>query len=90
MCTYHAEGYHSGCEDLGEVDITRLCDLHFAACPSLQLQLEKVKRREADLRKRMVNVVEAFNVALEGYESRTRSLAEKSKMITNRCGLTAL
>jgi hypothetical protein len=50
----------------------------------LQLQLARVQRREADLRKRMLNVVAAHNVALEGFEARTKAVAEKTKMIVAR------
>ena len=52
-----------------------------------QVQLERAKQREADLRKRMVNVVNAYNVAVEGFDTRTKAVAEKTNMIINRCML---
>lgn len=56
----------------------------------LQLQLQRVLRRQTDLRKRMANVVEAYNVAVEGFEARTKAVAEKTKMITARCGFASI
>lgn len=55
-----------------------------SAAVVLQLQLARVQRREADLRKRMVNVVAAYNVAMEGHAARTAAVAEKTKMIVAR------
>lgn len=49
-----------------------------------QVRLKRVQRREGDLRKRMLNVVAAYNVALEGHEARTQAVAEKTKMIIAR------
>jgi len=49
-----------------------------------------VLRRQTDLRKRMANVVEAYNVAVEGFEARTKAVAEKTKMITARCGFASI
>jgi hypothetical protein len=54
------------------------------AVAALQLQMARAKRQEADLRKRMVNVLAAHNTAVEGADARRMAVIEKTKMIIAR------
>lgn len=64
-----SDAHHTGCSS--RKSLTRV------TVKCMQLKLARLQKREADLRKRMLNVVAAYNVAVEGHGARTQAVAEK-------------